>query len=95
MLTLTQPGQIPLPGIDMTLGARERTHGNFRYTACLAQEIKTVMRQGQNWERLSPCQCEALDQIASKIARVLSGDPRHEDHWRDIQGYSHLAEKTL
>jgi hypothetical protein len=35
-------------------------------------------------------QHEALDGIAVKLARILSGDPYHRDHWLDLAGYIDL-----
>ena len=53
---------------------RERTHGIFKDTASLAQSLKDVMRSSKNWGRLSDSQKEALEQDATKTARILSGD---------------------
>jgi hypothetical protein len=39
---------------------------------------------------LNHAQCEALEQIATKLARLLTGDPNHADHARDIAGYAEL-----
>jgi hypothetical protein len=36
-------------------------------------------------------QREALDYIAGKLARILSGQPGYADHWDDIAGYAKLA----
>jgi hypothetical protein len=36
-------------------------------------------------------QREALDYIAGKLSRILSGQPGHADHFRDIAGYAELA----
>ena len=46
-------------------------------------------RRGENL--MSTRQREALGQITFKIARILSGDPNHPDHWDDIAGYALLA----
>ena len=40
---------------------------------------------------IDPVHREALDMIASKIARILSGDATHVDHWVDIGGYAELG----
>ena len=53
------------------------------------------MRQSTNWPRLDHVQAEALEQIATKIGRLLSGDSKHADHWKDIQGYAKLVEDRL
>jgi hypothetical protein len=72
------------------LDEREKTHGSYANTAATAQAIKDVMKQGTNWQTLDDTQREALDLIATKIARVLSGNPHEVDHWRDVAGYANL-----
>jgi hypothetical protein len=74
---------------------RQKTHGDYYRTAGTAQELKDVMRRGVNWKTLDDTQREALEMIATKIARVLSGNPHEADHWRDIAGYATLIEKWL
>jgi hypothetical protein len=83
------------PLTDAVLVARNKVHGDFAVDAALSQEIKNSMRRGLNWSNLSLIQKEALEHIATKIARILSGDPSHADHWKDIQGYARLVEKSL
>jgi hypothetical protein len=62
----------------------------------LCQQMKSAMRRGSNWSRLTPGRREALDMICHKIARILSGaDPRDPEHWTDIAGYAHAAMRAL
>jgi hypothetical protein len=70
---------------------RAKTHGDFGATAEIAQAIKSVYRTGRNWDRLNDEQREALDAIATKTARILSGKPDCADHWQDCAGYVSLA----
>jgi hypothetical protein len=81
--------------IATLLDERGRTHGQFNDTATVAQETKHIWHQLSGWGGLTPAQQEALDQIATKIARILCGDPRHaaewHDNWHDIEGYCRLA----
>jgi hypothetical protein len=70
---------------------KTKTHGNFKDTASTSQNIKSVMMTGNNWERLSDSQREALEMIAVKIGRILSGDHNFRDHWDDIEGYAELG----
>jgi len=49
------------------------------------------MKSGTNWISLSDEQAEALEMIAVKIARILSGDPEYPDHWDDVIGYAKLG----
>ncbi len=77
------------------LAERELTHGDFNNTARTAQSLKYVVRAGKNWSELTMVQQETLDAICIKIARILSGDPNHPDHWCDIEGQAHLVTETL
>lgn len=40
---------------------------------------------------MNPVHREALDMMACKISRILSGQSGFEDHWADIEGYARLA----
>ena len=77
------------------IAARHETHGDYIDTARYAQHIKTTMHNTRNWIRLSPDKREALDLIATKLARILSGEPNEPDHWLDIEGYARLARERL
>ena len=74
---------------------RQKTHGDFYRVAGTAQELKDVLRRGKNWKTLDDTQRETLEMIATKIARILSGNPHEVDHWRDIAGYAMLIERWL
>ena len=63
--------------------------------AQIAQDIKSVMLESPNWNKLSYDQKEALDMVAHKIGRILNGDPNYVDSWHDIVGYVSLVEKRL
>ena len=81
--------------IDDTLAARNAVHGDFTDDAGTAQAFKDVMRATKNWDVLDHVKREALEHIATKIGRILSGNPAHRDHWEDIQGYARLVEDRL
>jgi hypothetical protein len=76
--------------IDGVIAEREKAHGEFWKTAQIAQDLKQVIEQHIE-EDLDPVHTEALDMISSKIARIISGDPNHVDHWIDIAGYATLG----
>lgn len=80
--------------IGALLDERAKTHGDFRRTAYIAAGIKDVMR-GAGWEAVGTDKQEALDMIASKIGRILSGDPGCKEHWDDIAGYAQLIASRL
>ena len=78
------------------LAEREATHGNFATTALIAQRFKDVSKSTPNWSgNLTDVQRETLEAIFTKVARILSGDPNHPDHWRDIEGQARLASEQL
>lgn len=72
------------------LAERRKTHGDFGGAAFVAQGLKRVMERARNHDKLDPRQAEAIDQIATKLSRILCGDPDHRDHWDDIAGYATL-----
>lgn len=74
---------------------RQKTHGDFYRVAGMAQELKDVLRRGKNWKTLDDTQRETLEMIASKIGRIMSGNPHDVDHWRDIAGYATLIERWI
>jgi hypothetical protein len=74
---------------------REKTHGDYYQVSMMAQELKDAMRRGKKWRILDDMQRETLEMIASKISRILSGNPHESDHWRDIAGYATLIERWL
>lgn len=80
--------------IDKTLKQRQKTHGDFKTHAQISQELKAVLWK-YDYQNLSPEQCEALEMIAHKIARILNGNANHVDHWHDIAGYATLVENSL
>jgi hypothetical protein len=69
----------------------ENTNGNFRKMATIAHNLKEDFRETPNWANLSDAQKESLDIIASKIARVLVGDPAYREHWDDISEAANLG----
>jgi hypothetical protein len=85
----------PGDGIANTLAERQRNYGDFSDNAEYAQQIKDVLHGGISWADMPYHMQEALDLIASKIARMLSGDPMYRDSWHDIVGYATLVEQQL
>ena len=88
-------GAHSLPPIDAIIAAHESSHGDFTGNATTAQALKYVMRQGNNWEEMPSYMREALEQMQTKVARILAGDFNDPDHWKDLQGYPRLVETRL
>lgn len=72
------------------LDEREKTHGDYVEVCVLAQNIKKLLRGSKNWAKMPLTHKESVDMIASKLARILSGDFDEEDHWQDVAGYAIL-----
>lgn len=80
--------------INTTLNERANSHGDFKTQAALTQDLKTILRKTKNWETLPAFTKQSLEMICDKISRALEGNPKHQDHWHDIQGYAALAEQN-
>jgi hypothetical protein len=75
-----------------TILNRDEQHGGIGPVGVIAQSLKTTMRAGVNWPRLTPGEREALDMAAHEIGRILSGrNPSDPEHWSDVAGYAHAA----
>jgi hypothetical protein len=77
------------------LNERETTHGDYRDTARIAQRLKDAVRRESSFDALDDTAKESLDLICTKVARILSGNWREADHWKDIAGYSNLVGERL
>lgn len=77
--------------IGTMLTDRDALYGDFAAVAMIAQTIKAAVATGPSLSRLSPCQREAIAMIATKIARIVTGDPDYTDSWVDIAGYAQLV----
>jgi hypothetical protein len=77
-------------GLRHVLKERGTTHGNWIKQSEGAQRIKAAFEDCSNWAGLKPSQKEALQSIATKISRILHGNPDERDHWADIAGYADL-----
>jgi hypothetical protein len=86
-----------MPDIEETLASRQPIYGDFPANARIAQDLKYVMHASPNWgiAYMPPQMMEALEVIAQKISRILSGDPYYVDNWHDISGYATLVVKEL
>ena len=73
------------------LNERESQYGSFADNARLAQKIKSAYRAAAGYETMTFVQCESIDMIAAKLARLINGDHTHRDSWDDIKGYVQLV----
>lgn len=82
-----EPTRAPL------LREREVTHGSFEDNAMFSQELKDAFRARPGWHHLSAIEREAMDMIALKFSRILSGKSMERQHWEDVRGYAALVEE--
>jgi len=76
--------------VDELLDDRGKTHGLFGDNARISQAMKSAWRNEKGYERLNVEQREALDYIAGKISRILSGEANHVDAglmWRAMPSW--------
>lgn len=78
--------------IEDTIEARGASHGDPEQNACIYTELREAFTTGR---RIDPLHEWALDMIAHKLARILTGDPTEPDHWHDIAGYATIVEQSL
>jgi len=81
--------------VDAILDERASTYGSFEDVAETAQSIKDILYGTTGLPKIRSDQREALDMIASKIARIVNGDPDYVDSWLDIAGYATLVADRL
>ena len=80
---------------DTLLSERAKTHGRFEDNARISQNIKDIFHGERAYHSMTNVQKEALDCIALKLCRILSGQGGYADHWDDIAGYAQLASKAI
>lgn len=81
--------------IEETRAERSAVYGDYYSQAAVTQNIIDAMRASINWRDMAADQRDALCQIASKMARIVNGDPDYLDNWHDIQGYAQCVEFRL
>jgi hypothetical protein len=80
-------------GVGKVLDARAEQYGSFMQSSDTVVRIKSIMHNAvaRNNVHLYPDQLQALDMIATKISRIVHGNPNHLDSWIDIAGYATLV----
>ena len=81
--------------LDELLTERGSRYGSIEEQFGKAQMIKHAINSHPNWRKMDLVKREALEMIATKISRIIVGDPNHIDNWQDIAGYSQCVIKTI
>lgn len=81
--------------INKVLAERGANYGDFAFVAFRSQQIQNHLRIHDPEKQYTPTQREALQMIASKLARIVTGNPEHRDSWIDIAGYAKLVADSI
>lgn len=84
-----------MKNVDDTLTDRGQHYGDFARTFDVIQQIKAALKDGAGWAEMPAERREALEMIAVKMGRLVSGDSGHADSWHDIAGYARLVEESV
>lgn len=84
----------PADNVVSLLQERNKTHGSFELNAHYSQMFKQIMHGADCWPGMPNAQKEALDLIALKLSRILSGQTKFNDHWDDLAGYAKLGSRA-
>ena len=84
-------------GVGKVLDERASQYGSYMQASDTAIRIKGIIHNAvaRNEAHLYPDQLQALDMIATKISRIVNGNPNHTDSWIDIAGYATLVADRL
>lgn len=75
------------------LDERQNQYGSFENVALYTEVVNKVL--SNNTENRTDAMNMAIYMIASKLARIASGNPNHKDSWVDIAGYAQLIVNIL
>jgi len=83
--------------VDAILDSRAKDYGAFADNARLAQALKRTMADhaDEMGSLFADEQWEALEMIATKMSRIVNGNPDKIDNWDDIAGYAKLVADKL
>lgn len=81
--------------VHHVLHARGQQYGDYETMANVAQALKDLLREAAAAGTVAPYQWESLELICTKMARIVCGNPNHEDSWTDIAGYAKLVADRL
>jgi hypothetical protein len=90
-------GPAPVTADGAFLDSRAPDYGAFVNLARLAQALKREMADHarEMGQEFTDDQWEALEMIATKMARIVNGNPNKSDSWDDIAGYATLVSHRI
>jgi hypothetical protein len=91
-------GESTSASIEETLAQRGSRYGQYKHQAELSQLLQQIIfkhASTNQTSKMEPYMIEALMMICHKLARIANGDPKYDDNWKDIAGYSQLVVDIL
>jgi len=79
--------------VDAVLNQRGQRYGSFHMNSVVYVHLMEVFEQSPNWTEAPPSVKHACGNIATKLARLLTGEVMYDDNWQDIAGYATLMAK--
>lgn len=82
---------------------RGERYGDFGSLCVTSAQLKETLRDGlkdnerfQTMAGKAKCVVEEyLDMVATKLARIVTGDPTYDDNYIDIEGYSKITRERV
>ncbi|WNO48550.1 hypothetical protein [Achromobacter phage ewik_TL4] len=74
--------------------SRKALYGTFCGRAELTADLMERLQQHPKWPSIPAWGKWALIMLVEKIGRIVEGDPKYDDNWKDISGYAELARRN-
>lgn len=74
--------------------SRKALYGTFCGRAELTVDLLERLQQHPKWSSIPAWGKWALIMLVEKIGRIVEGDPKYDDNWKDISGYAELARRN-
>lgn len=74
--------------------SRKALYGTFCGRAELTVSLLEVCQGHPKWHNVPSWGKWAITMLIEKIGRIIEGDPKYEDNWKDIGGYAELARRN-
>lgn len=76
------------------VNSRVALYGTFCGRAELTVDLLERMQKHPKWATIPQWGKWALTMLVEKIGRIIEGDPKYDDNWKDIGGYAELARRN-
>lgn len=74
--------------------SRTALYGTFCGRAELTVDLLERCQAHPKWSAIPAWGKWALTMLIEKVGRIIEGDPKYDDNWKDIGGYAELARRN-